>query len=162
MGGTSLPSEDSPGDAQEAFLRQALLDRKMISREQLRESLREKEDAKREGRNSTLGDILVGRGWLQPESLAELLKDTAEESRRTLPDLPRYEFREPVGQGATAVVYRAWDRDLKRLVAIKVLREGASLSAVARDRFRREAQAAANLIHPAVVRSEEHTSELQS
>src|SRR5579862_376217 len=151
MGGTFVSSEDSRGDDQETILRQALLDQKLVSPEQLRESLREQEDARRQGRNSTLGDILVGRGWLRPESLAGLLKDTAEEWRGAVPDLPRYEFREPIGQGATAVVYRAWDRDLKRLVAIKVLREGASLSAVARDRFRREAQAAANLIHPAVV-----------
>jgi tetratricopeptide (TPR) repeat protein len=68
-----------------------------------------------------------------------------------VPRLPRYEVRERLGEGATAVVYKAWDRELKRAVALKVLREAAGTSPVARERFRREAQAAAGLRHPNVV-----------
>jgi tetratricopeptide (TPR) repeat protein/tRNA A-37 threonylcarbamoyl transferase component Bud32 len=68
-----------------------------------------------------------------------------------IPDLPRYEVRERIGEGVTALVYRAWDRELKRVVALKVLRESAGLSEVSRVRFRREAQAAAGLVHPNVV-----------
>src|SRR6185436_6904799 len=68
------------------------------------------------------------------------------------PDVPRYEPREKVGEGATAVVYRAWDRDLKRGVALKVLRDGAGMSELARTRFRREAQTAAGLDHPNLVK----------
>jgi len=68
-----------------------------------------------------------------------------------VPDLPRYEVREKVGEGASAVVYLAWDRELGRLVALKVLRESAALQDTARQRFRREAQAAASLTHPNVV-----------
>ena len=67
------------------------------------------------------------------------------------PDLPRYEVRGRLGEGATAVVYRAWDRTLNRWVALKVLREVSSLSEVARERFHREARAAAGLAHPNVV-----------
>jgi serine/threonine-protein kinase len=64
---------------------------------------------------------------------------------------PRYEVGARLGEGATAVVYRAWDRDLRRFVAIKVLREQASLSEIARQRFRREAATAAGLAHPHLV-----------
>jgi serine/threonine-protein kinase len=64
---------------------------------------------------------------------------------------PRYEVGGRVGEGATAVVYRAWDRELKRFVAIKVLREHANLSDIARQRFRREAATAAGLAHPHLV-----------
>lgn len=63
----------------------------------------------------------------------------------------RYEVREKVGEGATAVVYRAWDRELHRLVALKVLKELQTFVEVARQRFRRESQAAAGLSHPNVV-----------
>jgi tRNA A-37 threonylcarbamoyl transferase component Bud32 len=67
------------------------------------------------------------------------------------PRLARYEARDRLGEGATAVVYRAWDRQLHRPVALKVLRDLAGLSQVARERFHREAQAAAGLSHPNVV-----------
>jgi serine/threonine-protein kinase len=56
-----------------------------------------------------------------------------------------------VGEGATAIVYRAWDRELRRDVAIKVLRESVALGQLPRDRFRREAQATAGLSHPNIV-----------
>jgi len=71
--------------------------------------------------------------------------------RSAPPRLARYEIREAVGEGATAIVYRAWDRQLARPVAIKVLRETTGFSELARSRFRREAQAAAALSHPNVV-----------
>ncbi len=67
------------------------------------------------------------------------------------PLFSRYEVREKVGEGATAVVYRAWDRELNRLVALKVLKESHALVEVTRQRFRRESQAAAGLSHPNVV-----------
>jgi tetratricopeptide (TPR) repeat protein/tRNA A-37 threonylcarbamoyl transferase component Bud32 len=68
-----------------------------------------------------------------------------------LPEIPRYEILERLGQGATAIVYRARDRELHRQVALKVLRETTALSEVARQRFRRESQAAASLSHPRLI-----------
>src|SRR4030088_1218991 len=59
----------------------------------------------------------------------------------------RYELQGMLGEGATAIVYRAWDRQLNRPVALKVLRESGALSPIARERFRREAETAANLTH---------------
>jgi tRNA A-37 threonylcarbamoyl transferase component Bud32 len=81
--------------------------------------------------------------------------DSASPARAGGPDAPlaflRYEVREKVGEGATAVVYRAWDRELNRLVALKVLKESQALVDTGRQRFRRESQAAAGLSHPNVV-----------
>jgi len=79
------------------------------------------------------------------------------------PTIPRYEIRERVGEGATAVVYRAWDRELKRTIALKVLRGRAAMSDVLRERFHREAQATAGLDHAHVIRvhdAGEHRGEL--
>jgi tRNA A-37 threonylcarbamoyl transferase component Bud32 len=61
--------------------------------------------------------------------------------------LDKYELLERVGQGGMAVVYRGVDRQLKRVVAIKVLHKHLADYQEARDRFEREAQAVAKLRH---------------
>ena len=63
----------------------------------------------------------------------------------------RYEVIEKVGQGGMAEVYRARDDLLGRDVAVKVLAERLSNDKSFVERFRREAQAAANLSHPNIV-----------
>ncbi len=63
----------------------------------------------------------------------------------------RYEVIEQLGKGGMAVVYRARDQMLERMVAIKVLREDYSRDATFQERFRQEARAAANLAHPNIV-----------
>lgn len=63
----------------------------------------------------------------------------------------RYEVIEPVGSGGMAEVYRARDELLGREVAIKVLSERFSRDPSFVERFRREAQRAANLSHPNIV-----------
>ncbi len=63
----------------------------------------------------------------------------------------RYQLLEPLGKGGMAVVYRARDLMLERLVAIKVLRKDYSCDPAFQDRFRQEAKAAANLSHPNIV-----------
>jgi tetratricopeptide (TPR) repeat protein len=63
----------------------------------------------------------------------------------------RYERGELLGEGGCARVFRGRDQQLGRPVAIKLLRESALRSETARERFRREAQAAGSLSHPNVV-----------
>jgi WD40 repeat protein/serine/threonine protein kinase len=65
--------------------------------------------------------------------------------------LGRFELREEVGRGGYGTVYRAWDTELHRSVAIKVLRAARVASAGDVDRFVREARLAAQLQHPAIV-----------
>ncbi len=62
--------------------------------------------------------------------------------------LGRYVIGELVGTGAMGRVYAAWEPELDRRVAIKVLQDDAP---GARDRLVREAQAMARLDHPNVV-----------
>ena len=62
----------------------------------------------------------------------------------------RYELHEVVGQGGMATVYRATDRRHGRDVAVKVLRDGEG-GARAVDRFRREIETAAKLVHPHIL-----------
>ena len=63
----------------------------------------------------------------------------------------RYEILSTVGAGGMADVYRARDNVLKRLVAIKVLKEEFSSDAGFVAKFRREAQAVGALNHPNIV-----------
>ena len=63
----------------------------------------------------------------------------------------RYELQELAGSGGMSSVYRAHDRLLERLVAIKVLHEQYSKDPEYVERFRREAQAIARLSHPNIV-----------
>ena len=75
-------------------------------------------------------------------------------SRPSLPDLPRipgHELQEVLGRGGMGVVYRARHLRLNRCVALKMLLTGAHAGPEARERFLREANAAAGLRHPNIV-----------
>lgn len=63
----------------------------------------------------------------------------------------RYTIQEKIGSGGMAEVYRAHDTTLNRTVAVKVLYPHYANEADFVARFRREAQAAANLNHPNIV-----------
>jgi serine/threonine-protein kinase len=63
----------------------------------------------------------------------------------------RYELTHLIARGGMAQVYRARDRQLDRPVALKVLFPELSVDRSFVERFRREAQAAANLSHPNIV-----------
>jgi serine/threonine-protein kinase len=62
-----------------------------------------------------------------------------------------YDVLEIIGQGGMGVVLKARDRELARCVAIKVLAPHLAHSSLARQRFAREAQAAAAVVHPHVL-----------
>ena len=63
----------------------------------------------------------------------------------------RYEIVEPLGQGGMAVVYKALQPALDRIVALKVIRSGFSEDPEFLERFKREARAVARLDHPNIV-----------
>jgi len=70
-----------------------------------------------------------------------------------LPSIPGYDVQSVLGQGGLGVVYRAVHRQLRRTVAIKLLRQ--QPSADERERLRREAGALASLHHLNIVQIHE-------
>lgn len=65
--------------------------------------------------------------------------------------LGKYEIQSEIGRGGMAVVYRGYDPDLRRSVAIKVLASQLATDPDFVQRFRFEAITAANLRHPNIV-----------
>ena len=65
--------------------------------------------------------------------------------------LTHYQVHEQIGEGGVALVYKARDTRLGRLVALKVLQPWTMVHAGFREQLIHEAQAASALNHPNIV-----------
>ena len=83
------------------------------------------------------GDTLAAQPPLPPEQIA--------------PHFPQLEILECLGRGGMGVVYKARQKTLNRLVALKLLAPERVRDAKFAERFTREAQALAALNHPNIV-----------
>ncbi len=94
-------------------------------------------------------------GFLEPPAGFGLPVDKLkQEAEDFLPEeeIGGYQLLRELGRGGRGVVYLARDPKTDAFVALKVLGMGLLPSAVAVERFRREAKAVARLSHPGVVR----------
>ncbi|TWU04798.1 protein kinase domain-containing protein [Stieleria varia] len=83
---------------------------------------------------STSWNEAMARQLLQPPSHPEMLGR-----------LGRYEIERMIGSGGMGIVFKAFDTELNRVVAVKVLAPYLSARGSARQRFAREARAAAGV-----------------
>lgn len=65
--------------------------------------------------------------------------------------IDHFDLLEPIGSGGMGFVYKSYDKRLHRLVAIKILSPSVATTGAAKQRFMREAQAAANITSSHVV-----------
>lgn len=63
----------------------------------------------------------------------------------------QYDIVAPLGEGGMGMIYKGWDKSLKRPVAIKKLRSELQVNPRERERFLKEAEMVASLHHPHIV-----------
>ncbi len=85
-----------------------------------------------------------------PDPITRMMRDLMLPEAAPTGTLERYELRELLGEGGSASVHRAIDREIGREVAIKVLRD--TYDPNLRARFLREGRLMASLGHPNLVK----------
>jgi serine/threonine protein kinase/Flp pilus assembly protein TadD len=108
---------------------------------------RELEQLLRQLSPEALAAELVRRGWLTAWQLEMIQKS---QGHKLL--IGSYLLLEPLGKGAMGEVYKARQRRLKRLAALKLIHPELLANEHLVLRFHREAEAAARLDHPNIVR----------
>lgn len=91
---------------------------------------------------------LVRRGWLTFYQGTQILRGKGHELV-----LGQYHLLEKIGEGGMGHVYKARQRNLDRIVALKVIRKECLDNPKILARFQREIRAAGHLSHPNIVRA---------
>lgn len=104
--------------------------------------------------DETLEAVLLKRGYLAPaQALVISQTINPEAAGRSRNQIEGYRLLARLGSGAMGSVYKARHQKLDILVALKVLRVELAQSKTQVERLKREAQLAARLNHPNIVRS---------
>ena len=151
-----------PSDALEADDLDEVSDESDVMALELDNLITEYFDAHREGRAPSVDDYVAAhpehehalRAVLPGASLLDQMGKRAEDatpSARSGDKLGEYKLLGILGRGGMGVVYEAVQETLGRPVALKVLPASRVVDRQSRERFMREAQAAASLQHPGIV-----------
>ncbi|HUT33615.1 MAG TPA: protein kinase [Planctomycetota bacterium] len=124
-----------------------------LTEEQAQEARSALRDIEALGGTATAPDLLLKRGLLTERQAALIHQAMA--ASKTATRVPRelgsFELIEKIGQGGMGSVFKARQKELGRLVALKILSPRLARSSEFVESFLREARAAGRLSHPNIV-----------
>ncbi|HZU98551.1 MAG TPA: protein kinase, partial [Planctomycetota bacterium] len=101
--------------------------------------------------SATNGEPVVASNLAADDPIAHVMETRRTADGSTVTVFGPYDILGEVARGGMGIVYRALQRDLKRIVALKVMKEGEGASKKQIKRFQRETETAAKLQHPNIV-----------
>ncbi len=141
------PSEDT-------HIARLVVERQYATSEEIRVATEFREQQAQSGRSRPLGEVLIDLGFLTRTQYQRLTGFGKEDSGgRPAQQISGYQILKKVGAGAMAIVYKARQLSLDRIVAIKVLPRRMSKNQDFVERFYREGRAAAALSHNNIVQA---------
>ncbi|MHC4721095.1 MAG: protein kinase domain-containing protein, partial [Planctomycetota bacterium] len=148
-----MAPNDTRGDttSQDTLFGKMALEQRLCTEEELQRCL---EDQKNRAADdpSTIEELMLEYGFVT-ETQAERLESTIEESREAHRRIPGYKVLGKVGSGAMAVVYKARQLSLDRIVAVKILPRRYTEKSDYVKRFFKEGKLAAKLNHNNIVQA---------
>jgi serine/threonine-protein kinase len=131
-----------------------VIERKLCTTNELALARTELKSLVEKGTDTSLADLLQQHGYITHTQITRLKTAMDEDSMyRPAQQIPGFQVLSRIGQGAMAVVFKAKQLSLDRMVAIKVLPKRLSENHEFVDRFYREGRAAARLNHPNIVQA---------
>ena len=130
-----------------------VVERQLATPEEVRVAAEQRERLASGDSSRPLGDVLVDLGFLTRTQLLRLQGSSEDSGGRPAQQLPGYQLLNKCGAGAMAVVYRARQLSLDRVVAVKVLPKRLSRNTEFVQRFYQEGRAAAKLNHNNIVQA---------
>ena len=128
-----------------------VLDQGLCTDEELKRSLAVLK-SRAEDNPVTLQELMIELGYVTANQ-AGRLKRSLKENKTAAHQIPGYKILGKLGAGAMAVVYKARQLSLNRIVAIKVLPKRFTENPEYVERFYKEGQAAGKLNHPNIVQA---------
>src|SRR5215510_11720154 len=121
-----------------------------LTQEEIEESLSVQQRMEEMGVHETLRNVLVKRGALREGDAAVVARNAGLRSGGE--PIPGYTLESRLGAGAMGSVYKAYQKGMKRHVAIKILRRDLTDDPRQVERLQREAALVGKLDHPNIVR----------
>jgi serine/threonine protein kinase len=141
---------DTPEDSQ---ICRFVVEHQLATQEEVRLATRRQRELASNGQDRSISEILVELGFLTHGQADRLHNGNEDSGNRPAQQIPGYQLQKRIGAGAMAVVYRAKQLSLDRIVALKVLPKRLSKNEEFVDRFYREGRAAAALNHNNIVQA---------
>ncbi|MDK1030949.1 MAG: serine/threonine-protein kinase [Planctomycetia bacterium] len=141
-------------DSATARLAKDIVRNGLVTKAELQQALAAQGEAAGEAGAQSILKYLVDRGHMT-SGQAQRVLDEAKEDTAAPAAIPGYEIMQRIGRGSQAIVFKARQVSMDRVVALKILsqKSAVAVDAESRQRFVQEARAAAQLNHNNIVQA---------